>query len=66
MTMNDKRPERLDDLAPLANDVLDELKAQGKMIATAESCTGGLICAAQTEIAGSSDADDRGFVTYTN
>ncbi len=64
--MNDKRPERLDDLAPLANDVLDELKAQGKMIATAESCTGGLICAALTEIAGSSAVVDRGFVTYSN
>ena len=36
------------------------------MIATAESCTGGLIAAALTEIAGSSDVFDRGFVTYSN
>ena len=36
------------------------------MIATAESCTGGLITAALTEIAGSSDVVDRGYVTYTN
>jgi len=64
--MNDKRLESLDDLAPLANEVLDELKAQGKMIATAESCTGGLICGTLTEIAGSSAAVDRGFVTYSN
>ena len=49
-----------------ASEVLDELKARGKMIATAESCTGGLICGALTEIAGSSAAVDRGFVTYSN
>jgi nicotinamide-nucleotide amidase len=36
------------------------------MIATAESCTGGLIAASLTEIAGSSDVVDRGFVTYSN
>jgi nicotinamide-nucleotide amidase len=36
------------------------------MIATAESCTGGLIAAALTDIAGSSDVVDRGFVTYSN
>src|SRR5262249_18944086 len=35
-------------------------------IATAESCTGGLVAAALTEIAGSSDVVDRGFVTYSN
>jgi len=42
------------------------LRAQGRMLATAESCTGGLIAAACTSIAGSSDWFDRGFVTYTN
>lgn len=56
----------LDDLAPLAVRVLDALKSEGKMIVTAESCTGGLICGTLTEIAGSSDAVDRGFVTYSN
>ncbi|MGQ2968684.1 MAG: CinA family protein [Allorhizobium sp.] len=39
---------------------------RGWMIATAESCTGGLIAGALTEIAGSSAVVDRGFVTYTN
>ena len=35
-------------------------------IATAESCTGGMVCAALTDLAGSSDVFDRGFVTYSN
>ncbi|MDP0925875.1 CinA family protein [Paracoccus onubensis] len=47
-------------------DVLDAARARGVMIATAESCTGGLIAAALTEIPGSSDVLDRGFVTYSN
>jgi len=38
----------------------------GQMVATAESCTGGLIAGALTEIAGSSAVVDRGFVTYSN
>jgi nicotinamide-nucleotide amidase len=42
------------------------LRARGLLLATAESCTGGLIAAALTEIAGSSDVVDRGFVTYSN
>ena len=46
--------------------LLDDLRARGLMLATAESCTGGLIAAALTEIAGSSDVVDRGFVTYSN
>jgi nicotinamide-nucleotide amidase len=46
--------------------VLDACRAQGLMIATAESCTGGLVIAALTDIAGSSDVIDRGFVTYSN
>lgn len=49
-----------------AADILTVARAQGVMIATAESCTGGLIAAALTEIAGSSDVFDRGFVTYSN
>ncbi len=49
-----------------ASDVLAAARAAGVMIATAESCTGGLIAGALTEIAGSSDVVDRGFVTYSN
>ena len=41
-------------------------RARGLRVATAESCTGGLIAACLTEIAGSSDVVDRGFVTYSN
>ncbi|GAA5625408.1 nicotinamide-nucleotide amidohydrolase PncC [Brucella sp. NBRC 12953] len=47
-------------------DVLNACRKHGIMIATAESCTGGLIAAALTDIAGSSDVVDRGFVTYSN
>lgn len=50
----------------LAADILDAARARGVMIATAESCTGGLIAGALTEVAGSSDGFDRGFVTYSN
>ncbi len=50
----------------LAAAVLDAARARGVMIATAESCTGGLVAAALTDIAGSSDVVDRGFVTYSN
>lgn len=46
--------------------LLDDLRARGMTVATAESCTGGLIAAALTAIAGSSDVVDRGFVTYSN
>lgn len=46
--------------------VLERCRAQGLTLATAESCTGGLIAACLTEIAGSSDVLDRGFVTYSN
>ena len=42
------------------------LRARGQMMATAESCTGGLIAGLLTEIAGSSDVVERGFVTYSN
>jgi nicotinamide-nucleotide amidase len=43
-----------------------ELKNRGWMMATAESCTGGLIAAACTDVSGSSDWFERGFVTYSN
>jgi len=46
--------------------LLDACRAKGKTIALAESCTGGLVAALLTEIAGSSDVLERGFVVYTN
>ena len=55
-----------EDLAALAARVVAENKAAGRRIALAESCTGGLVSAALTEIAGSSAVLDRGFVTYSN
>lgn len=54
------------ELADLATRLLARMRARGEMIATAESCTGGLIAGALTEVPGSSDAVDRGFVTYSN
>jgi nicotinamide-nucleotide amidase len=50
----------------LAETVLDRCRARGWRIATAESCTGGLVAAVLTAIAGSSDVVERGFVTYSN
>lgn len=50
----------------LARAVLAACRRKGVMLATAESCTGGLIAGALTDIAGSSDVVDRGFVTYSN
>jgi nicotinamide-nucleotide amidase len=49
-----------------AETLLAACRARGIMVATAESCTGGLIAATLTAIAGSSDVVDRGFVTYSN
>jgi nicotinamide-nucleotide amidase len=49
-----------------AEALLAACRARGVQLATAESCTGGLIAAALTAIAGSSDVVDRGFVTYSN
>lgn len=49
-----------------AVEVLEACRKRGAKVATAESCTGGLIIAALTDIAGSSDVVDRGFVTYSN
>jgi nicotinamide-nucleotide amidase len=49
-----------------AAEVLQAARYWGVTIATAESCTGGMISAALTDVAGSSDVFDRGFVTYSN
>ncbi|MAM60174.1 CinA family protein [Maritimibacter sp. UBA3975] len=46
--------------------LLDLCRAAGLKIATAESCTGGMVGAALTDIAGSSDVYERGFITYSN
>ncbi|MFW2230955.1 MULTISPECIES: CinA family protein [Rhizobium] len=60
-------------MSPFPNDILSaaetiirDFTAAGLMVSTAESCTGGLIAGALTEISGSSAVVDRGFVTYTN
>ncbi len=55
-----------DDVASLAAATLDALRRAGLRVSTAESCTGGLIAGALTEIAGSSDCIGRSFVTYSN
>lgn len=55
-----------DDLIRSAEALLTTLRARKLMVATAESCTGGLIAGVLTEIAGSSDVVERGFVTYSN
>ncbi len=55
-----------EELRAAATAVLDACRARGVKLATAESCTGGLVAGALTEIAGSSDVVDRGFVTYSN
>ena len=49
-----------------AAELLAAARARGVRIATAESCTGGLVSALPTELAGSSDVFERGFVTYSN
>jgi nicotinamide-nucleotide amidase len=54
------------DLRKAAMRLLDLCRARGLRVVTAESCTGGLVAAALTEIAGSSDVVERGFVTYSN
>ncbi len=55
-----------EDLTATAETLLATLRARKLMLATAESCTGGLIAGVLTEIAGSSDVVERGFVTYSN
>ncbi|RTL87400.1 MAG: CinA family protein [Hyphomicrobiales bacterium] len=53
-------------LTELAQQLFAALRARGLVAATAESCTGGLVAGAITDIAGSSEIFDRGFVTYSN
>ena len=55
-----------EEIRNLSTSVLERCRALGWKAGTAESCTGGLIAGALTEIAGSSDVVDRGFVTYSN
>jgi len=55
-----------DQLIDLARRVVDANRVAGRRVAVAESCTGGLVAAALTEIAGSSDVFEAGFVTYSN
>lgn len=55
-----------EEIATLAQRVVTQNAAQGRKVALAESCTGGLVAGAITEIAGSSAVLDRGFVTYSN
>ena len=61
--MSDLLPKQIVDLA---RRVVEENIAAGRTVALAESCTGGLVAAAITEIPGSSAVLDRGFVTYSN
>lgn len=55
-----------EDILADAADLVRRLKAAGLKLTTAESCTGGLVAAAVTDVAGSSAVLDRGFVTYAN
>jgi nicotinamide-nucleotide amidase len=55
-----------EDVLARAVEVLATCRARGELIATAESCTGGLLAATLTTIPGASDVFERGFVTYSN
>jgi nicotinamide-nucleotide amidase len=55
-----------DNLVDAARRVIESNRAAGLRVAVAESCTGGLVAAALTEIAGASDVFDASFVTYAN
>lgn len=54
------------EIVDLAQQVIEKNKEAGRKVALAESCTGGLVASALTEIPGSSSVLDRGFVTYSN
>ena len=54
------------ELIEAARKVVDANRARGRRVAVAESCTGGLVSAALTEIPGSSDVFEAGFITYSN
>lgn len=58
--------EMSDALRAEASKLFDTCRSRGLKLATAESCTGGLVAGALTDIAGSSDVFERGFVTYSN
>ncbi|MEM8833281.1 MAG: CinA family protein [Pseudomonadota bacterium] len=53
-------------MSALAKEVFEKLQCRGSILVTAESCTGGMIAAAITDLSGSSAIFDRGFVTYSN
>ena len=55
-----------DQVVERAREVVEANRAAGRRVAIAESCTGGLVSAALTEIAGSSDVFEAGYVTYSN
>ena len=66
MTMNNTSPAPESDTPALVLQLAELLQQQGRMMATAESCTGGLIAGACTDLSGSSNWFERGFVTYSN
>ena len=55
-----------DELVNKAREVIEANRKAGRRLAVAESCTGGLVCAALTEIPGSSEVFEAGYVTYSN
>tara|TARA_A100001391_G_scaffold129559_2_gene88723 strand:+ start:5620 stop:6120 length:501 start_codon:yes stop_codon:yes gene_type:complete len=55
-----------EEIAALAQRVIDENAAVGRKVVLAESCTGGLVCGALTEVPGSSAVLERGYITYSN
>ena len=66
MPMHNASPALEHDTPALVLQLAELLQQQGRMMATAESCTGGLIAGACTDLSGSSNWFERGFVTYSN